>query len=545
MLSRISALVLLMGFLAHLAVAAPVLKAGDRLVIYGDSITEQRLYSRFVQQYLYCRYPELKLAVYNAGWGGDRAPGALTRLERDVLWLNPTVVTLFFGMNDGGYAAVTPNTLATYKTGMEGLIKALQARNVRPVVFTPGCVDPDRRPALKDNNYNATLEALGKTALELATQYTCPSADVHHPMLAYQTARKAENAGFTMIGDAVHPDAMGHLVMTFAMLQGLGAEPMPAMGVVDLAANTADGLKVVSNAADKIVLETLAPLPVPFWVDAGALPTLRASGFLDFALPKLTVRGLPAEAYSLSVDGTRLGRVTAASLAAGYAVPSTYSARGKLLHDFIARKEGNYFSAWREFRLPLANDAAAKDIVTALMATDDAYQKYIQSLATPTGKTTIELVPVPATANLAEGKPYLCSDPNTKGWNTGLTDGSWEAKQTLCFATNDGPAFPKTVTLDLEKATTIATVIAGVPAFGSTKTIAVAVSADGKTFSEAGTHDFSLRKEERFTYKFAPVEARYIRLTYPNHYDESVAYPTNFVFTTEVEVYGPEKAAVK
>ena len=107
MLLRFKWLLLALLICVAAAHAAPVFQANDRIVIYGDSITEQRLYSRFLQQYLFVRYPEMKLRVFNAGWSGDQAAGALGRLERDVLYLKPTVVTLFFGMNDGWYSAIS------------------------------------------------------------------------------------------------------------------------------------------------------------------------------------------------------------------------------------------------------------------------------------------------------------------------------------------------------------------------------------------------------------------------------------------------------
>jgi hypothetical protein len=52
---------------AGLAEAAAPWKSGDRVVFLGDSITEQNLYTRYVEQYLLCRYPGLKLAFFNAG----------------------------------------------------------------------------------------------------------------------------------------------------------------------------------------------------------------------------------------------------------------------------------------------------------------------------------------------------------------------------------------------------------------------------------------------------------------------------------------------
>ncbi|MCY2931095.1 MAG: hypothetical protein NTV86_16725 [Planctomycetota bacterium] len=56
-----------------------VLRPNDRIVFYGDSITEQHLYTNYVESYLATRYPELKLSFFNAGWGGDTVPGGAGR----------------------------------------------------------------------------------------------------------------------------------------------------------------------------------------------------------------------------------------------------------------------------------------------------------------------------------------------------------------------------------------------------------------------------------------------------------------------------------
>src|SRR5262245_59470968 len=86
-----------------LAADEALLRAGDRVVFFGDSITEQRLYTRYVEEYGYLRRPDLDVRFWNAGWGGDTAERARGRFARDVMPLKPTLVTLFFGMNDGGY----------------------------------------------------------------------------------------------------------------------------------------------------------------------------------------------------------------------------------------------------------------------------------------------------------------------------------------------------------------------------------------------------------------------------------------------------------
>jgi lysophospholipase L1-like esterase len=84
------------------------LRDGDRVLFYGDSITEQRLYTTFVEEYVTTRFPRLRIRFIPAGWAGDRVSGGAggcvdERLRRDVIAEKPTVVTIMLGMNDGGY----------------------------------------------------------------------------------------------------------------------------------------------------------------------------------------------------------------------------------------------------------------------------------------------------------------------------------------------------------------------------------------------------------------------------------------------------------
>ena len=82
---------------------ALVLKPGDRLAICGDSITEQKMYSRIMETYLTVCAPELAITVRQYGWGGETAPGFLRRMTNDCLRFKPTIATTCYGMNDHGY----------------------------------------------------------------------------------------------------------------------------------------------------------------------------------------------------------------------------------------------------------------------------------------------------------------------------------------------------------------------------------------------------------------------------------------------------------
>src|SRR5688500_6564011 len=56
-----------------------VLADGDAFVFLGDSITHQCLYTQYVEDFFYTRFPEKRIRFHNAGVGGDRAKNALDR----------------------------------------------------------------------------------------------------------------------------------------------------------------------------------------------------------------------------------------------------------------------------------------------------------------------------------------------------------------------------------------------------------------------------------------------------------------------------------
>src|SRR6478735_12474857 len=85
------------------------LQAGDFLAVCGDSITEQKLYSRFIEEYLLMCGPQPKLRIMQLGWNGETSWGFLGKMPTEALRFDPSAVTICFGMNDGGYAQVETN----------------------------------------------------------------------------------------------------------------------------------------------------------------------------------------------------------------------------------------------------------------------------------------------------------------------------------------------------------------------------------------------------------------------------------------------------
>src|SRR5262245_53736536 len=110
-----------------------VLRKGDRLAICGDSITEQRMYSRAMETYLTVCVPDLDISVRQYGWGGETAPGFLARMTNDCLRFKPTIATTCYGMNDHGYRPYEEAIGQRYRMNQTAIIGAFKAAGTRVV----------------------------------------------------------------------------------------------------------------------------------------------------------------------------------------------------------------------------------------------------------------------------------------------------------------------------------------------------------------------------------------------------------------------------
>ncbi len=205
--------------------AESVLRSGDLVAVCGDSITEQKLYSLYIGQYLLLCQPAENLMAMQFGWGGERAGGFLARVDNDVLTFEPTVATTLYGMNDGGYAPATPGMLNNYRKDMTESVRKLKAGGVRVVIVgTPGIVDPVtfKRSSVDSTTYNETLAALAKVAHEVARSEGVLVADVYNAMMSSMLqARTVLGEGYKIAPDGVHPYASAHLAMAYAFLKAM------------------------------------------------------------------------------------------------------------------------------------------------------------------------------------------------------------------------------------------------------------------------------------------------------------------------------------
>lgn len=213
------------------------LKAGDRFIFIGDSITHQCLYTQYVENYFYIRYPQLGIQFRNAGISGDRAQDALNRFDEDIASFKPTIATILLGMNDASYKDFDRATLDTYIKGMTELFNKLDAINCRIILLSPTMFDhqawdkitkekPDYAKGRIVTGYNAVLAYYGKWLQQTAQQRGYGFVDMFSPLNLITVQQRKTNPAYTLIADAIHPGPHGQFVMAKALLEQTGEAPL-------------------------------------------------------------------------------------------------------------------------------------------------------------------------------------------------------------------------------------------------------------------------------------------------------------------------------
>src|SRR6202453_4294624 len=163
---------------------------GDRVVFYGDSITEQRLYTSDIETFILTRFPGRNVSFFHSGVGGDKVSGGKygpidLRLHRDVFDHKPTVVTIMLGMNDGFYRAFDPDIFKSYTDGYRSIVEAVQKESpqARLTLLKPSPYDDVTRPEMLPGGYNKVLQRFGVFCGELAAEKSLGIADLNAPVV--------------------------------------------------------------------------------------------------------------------------------------------------------------------------------------------------------------------------------------------------------------------------------------------------------------------------------------------------------------------------
>jgi lysophospholipase L1-like esterase len=389
------------------------LKNGDRVVFYGDSITEQRYYTVAVETYVRTRFPDLQVKFLNSAVGGATvianwtAPVDLS-LARDVFPFKPDVVTIMLGMNDGHYRPWDSAIARTYKDGYRHIIQSLQAHlpGVKIVLIRPTPWDDVTQPPSYPyhpghaaGGYDSVISRYGRWLQKLGARDHLAVVDFHTPLIKLmEEAKQADPAlAGKIIPGRIHPGASTELVMAQTLLKAWNAPATVSDVEINASASAVERSKnaqvtrLTAGPAGLAWTETDRALPYPimtlhsthwpqfppgpwgkneqiFWPlpplesaqinPVAALVTKLTGMFQALDAETLRVRGLSGPSYQLKIDGQPVGTFGKDQLAQGinlarYDTPMMQQA-GKVL-TLVWHKVDLRFYGWRAIQVPLIN----------------------------------------------------------------------------------------------------------------------------------------------------------------------------------------------
>ncbi len=349
------------------------LKDGDRVVFYGDSITEQRLYTTFTETYVVTRFPDRDITFVHSGWGGDRVGGGGggpidLRLRRDVLAYRPTVVTVMLGMNDASYRAFDKKIFDTYADGYKHLVDYVTARDpgVRMTLIQPSPYDDVTRKPNFEGGYNAVLTRYGDFVKDLAHEKHLDVADLNTSVVkATEKAYASDPKNAERLNqDRVHPGEGGQLLMAAALLNAWNATAI--VTEVSIKAGTeptskAEHTKISDLRAEKGRLswtqhDDRLPFPLNLNDQVVALAVESSDVVKDLDRQPLKVEGLDKGNYTLKIDGKDVGTFSEQQLADGVNLatrPTPMVEQALGVHQLTLKHNNIHYTRWRNLQVPL------------------------------------------------------------------------------------------------------------------------------------------------------------------------------------------------
>jgi lysophospholipase L1-like esterase len=390
------------------------LKGGERILFFGDSITQSGQYVNNFELYLLTRYPKKQFFIINHGISSETLSGlsepdhdpprpcALDRFTRDVANWKPDIIFACFGMNDGIYHPFSKERFERFKQGVESLIERVRTETPRArlVLVTPPPFDPYRRQVGDDSaqhfgykfpaiDYDETLRQYS----QWMTTTNFPGVavvDVNQALTEHLRLRRRNEVSFFLAGDGVHPDETGHWLIAACILEACGVQGEPfALTISPSAANASAG-RVFGFQSDDggIRLDWTTELPMPLSDDCDAASLqlqnfgvrwnswrVSVSSELVAERPQLLVSSNAAEA-PLVLAPTRNELVKGVNLASDREWPPHGIARD--VRDCVLRRNKARYDLWRA-RIQTPDPSDDQE----LPADDEAETNAIRALVQP------------------------------------------------------------------------------------------------------------------------------------------------------------------
>lgn len=214
--------------------AAQPLKKDDRIVFFGDSITQAGVkpqgYVTVLTAAIKAAHPDLGIETFGAGVSGNKVPNLQARLEKDVIAKKPTLVFIYIGINDvwhwkmdkEGKLLGGGTTKEIFESGLKDIIAKINAAGARVILCTPSVIGEKNDGS---NERDAMLEEYSVISRKVATDTGSQLVDLRKAFIDHLKANNADNAPKGILtGDGVHLNPKGNAFVAAEMGKAIGVE---------------------------------------------------------------------------------------------------------------------------------------------------------------------------------------------------------------------------------------------------------------------------------------------------------------------------------
>lgn len=222
-------------------------KVEGKLLILGDSITDDGRYVSFLNTYLQLYMPAKQVEIFNLGLSSENLSGLtesthpfhprpclFTRLDKALETVKPDWVLSFYGINDAVYRPYREAHFQKFKDGYLALANRVKESGAKLIALTPIPFDtlsyPGGLPQADDNvyvykpediyaGYNEIMRRYAAWMMEELPPHCELVVDLFAQMEADRKLLRSKNKK-CKVGDGIHPDLHGHMKMAQIVLNG-------------------------------------------------------------------------------------------------------------------------------------------------------------------------------------------------------------------------------------------------------------------------------------------------------------------------------------
>lgn len=244
-----------------------------KVLILGNSITQNGKYVDFLEYYLRKNYPNETLDIISIGLSSETVSGdseashafprpcVHSRLDDALKLIKPDLVLACYGMNDGVFSEKDDTRFLNYKNGIRNLIEKVENTGAKIMLLTPTPFDPDPikeriafdgEPQSYQHPYYNYGQVLYDYATWLKTLEDVKVIDLNSYLNHQLVAIKTQKSDSTFIPDGVHPNDIGHFYMAKKILSDLYPEMAIDDATSEIAPLKIDPLFAMSSQRRKL-----------------------------------------------------------------------------------------------------------------------------------------------------------------------------------------------------------------------------------------------------------------------------------------------------